>query len=107
MPRALFSPCTLTLTLSRRGRGDVALPLRPGHPLRSLRSAKGTGLSEPRITLIALMGCDAPPLCPDGCLYRGLRVLSEPRITQIALMGCDAPPLLSRWLSVSGIARVV
>ena len=50
--RALFSHCTLTLTLSRRGRGDVALPLRPGHPLRSLRSAKGTGLSEPQITLI-------------------------------------------------------
>ena len=84
MRRVLFSPCTLTLTLSRRGRGDVALPLRPGHPLRSLRSAKGTGLSEPRITRIAQMGCDAPaPVCPDGCLYRGLRVLSEPRITLI------------------------
>ena len=37
------------------------------------------------------MGCDAPPLCPDGCLCRGLRVLSELRITLIALMGCDAP----------------
>ena len=36
------------------------------------------------------MGYDAPPLCPDGCLYRGLRVLSEPRIGVIAQMGCDA-----------------
>ena len=36
-------------------------------------------------------GQDAAPLCPDGCLYRGLRVLSEPRITLIAQMGYDAP----------------
>ena len=48
-------------------------------------------LSEPRIGVIAQMGCDAPPLCPGRCLYRGLRVLSEPRITLIAQMGCDAP----------------
>ena len=72
-------------------------------------------LSEPQITQMAQMGCDAPrrfvPMvvcigdcacclnrglhrlrrwavmhrhfCPDGCLYRGLRVLSEPRITLI------------------------
>ena len=38
------------------------------------------------------MGCDAPlPFCPDGCLYRGLRVLSEPQITLIAQIFADAP----------------
>ena len=74
MRRAFFSPCTLTLTLSRRGRGDAALPLRPGHPLRSLRSAKGTELSEPQITRIALMGYDFRGLV-DGFIE--VNVLSE------------------------------
>ena len=65
------------------------LPYRsaPGIPCvrfapRPLRSAKGTGLSEPRITQIAQMGCDAPrPFVPmvvcigdcGCCLNRGLR----------------------------------
>ena len=53
-------------------------------------------LSEPRITLIAQMGCDAPrPFVSDRCLYRGLRVLSEPRIGVIARMGCEVR--FCRW----------
>ena len=77
--RAPWPPGALTLALSRRaGEGTVVVG--------------GGGLFEPRIGVIALMGCDAPcrfvpmVVCIGDCgccLNRGLRRFSQ--------MGYDAP----------------
>ena len=97
---------TFDVRLRLKALGLLHRPPAPGIPcvVASLprvpsRSLKGTVPSEPRIGVIALMGCDgsaarlrASPVVAS--LPRPLRsskgtVPSEPRIGVIALMGCD------------------
>ena len=79
--------------------------VREPHP--SFRLARGVvgGLSGPRITLMAQIFADAPPVCPGFWIPACAGMTVE--VGGLRRWAMMPRALLSRWLSVSGIARVV
>ena len=62
------------------------LPYRsaPGIPCVRFALRKGRGCLNRGLHRLRRWAVMHRHFCPDGCLYRGLRVLSEPRITRVA-----------------------